>query len=100
MRNEMILNPLELACEKLTQKATQIRQFLATVGIPPRCAMIGVDPAAVAKLDIKGLQCFLQGAVSPAVNVGVLAYAEAFTLPHQRERYGQAGIDRLVMSFK
>uniref|UniRef100_A0A7E4UVM3 C2 domain-containing protein n=1 Tax=Panagrellus redivivus TaxID=6233 RepID=A0A7E4UVM3_PANRE len=99
-RTEIVLNPLELACDRLRQKANQIRKFLAAAGIPPRCAAIGVDGAAVARIDIKGLQCFLQGAVSPTVNVGVLAYAEAFTTAVQKERYGQEGLEALVQSFK
>lgn len=30
----------------------------------------------------------------------MLAYAEAFTAPTQRERYGAAGIAKLVSAFK
>uniref|UniRef100_A0A914YUP5 DOCKER domain-containing protein n=1 Tax=Panagrolaimus superbus TaxID=310955 RepID=A0A914YUP5_9BILA len=100
VRNEIVLNPLELACDSLRQKALQIRRILAAAGIAPRCAFVGVEAAAIARLDFKGLQLFLQGAVSPTVNVGVLAYAEAFTSPSQKERYGQNGIDKLVTSFK
>jgi hypothetical protein len=100
VRNEIILNPLELACDSLRQKASQIRRILAAAGIPPRCAFVGIDAAAISRLDFKGLQLFLQGAVSPTVNVGVLAYAEAFTSPNQKERYGQDGINKLIISFK
>lgn len=67
VRNEIILNPLELACDSLRQKAAQIRRILAAAGIPPRCAFIGVEAAAISRLDYKGLQLFLQGAVSPTV---------------------------------
>lgn len=63
-----MLNPLELACDSLRQKALQIRRILAAAGIAPRCAFIGIEAAAIARLDFKGLQLFLQGAVSPTVS--------------------------------
>lgn len=97
-KSEMVLNPLELACDKLRGKAAQLRKYLSDAGISPRSPSIGMD--LMSKLDKKGMQCFLQGAVSPAVNVGVLAYAEAFTLSQQKEFYGQEGLDKLIMSFK
>uniref|UniRef100_A0A158R4T4 C2 DOCK-type domain-containing protein n=1 Tax=Syphacia muris TaxID=451379 RepID=A0A158R4T4_9BILA len=76
-REEEFMNPLELAVDKLTFKADQIT-----------------------RLDVKGLQLLLQGAVQPTVNVGPLAYAEAFTAPEQRERYGDEGVMRLAMAFR
>lgn len=58
---------MEVACDSLKQKALQIRKILAAAGIPSRCAFIGVEASAISRLDFKGLQLFLQGAVSPTV---------------------------------
>uniref|UniRef100_A0A914CQ09 Uncharacterized protein n=1 Tax=Acrobeloides nanus TaxID=290746 RepID=A0A914CQ09_9BILA len=96
-RKERILNPLELACDSLHLKAAQIRKILNAAGIRPGST---IDKSALRRLDLKGLQCFLQGSVSPTVNVGVLAYAEAFTSPAQKDRYGQEGMAKLITAFK
>ncbi|KAI1702312.1 dock homology region 2 domain-containing protein [Ditylenchus destructor] len=97
-RTEFILNPLELACDSLLFKAAQIRRILNAAGIMR--GAYGFDKSALRRLDVKQLQLFLQGSVSPTVNAGVLAYAEAFTAPEQRHRYGNAGIAKLVSAFK
>lgn len=96
-RDEKILNPLELACDSLQSKEAQLRKNLDAAGIKPGTA---IDKAALGKLDLKGLQLILQGTVSPSVNVGPLVYAETFTAPAQRERYGPEGIAKLVLAFK
>jgi hypothetical protein len=70
---------------------------LDAAGIKPGTA---IDKAALGKLDLKGLQLILQGTVCPSVNVGALVYAETFTAPAQRERYGPEGIAKLVLAFK
>uniref|UniRef100_A0A915ET42 DOCKER domain-containing protein n=1 Tax=Ditylenchus dipsaci TaxID=166011 RepID=A0A915ET42_9BILA len=95
---EFILNPLELACDSLLFKAAQIRRILNAAGILR--GAYGFDKSALRRLDVKQLQLFLQGSVSPTVNAGVLAYAEAFTAPAQKERYGSAGTAKLVAAFK
>uniref|UniRef100_A0A1I7SEQ5 DOCKER domain-containing protein n=1 Tax=Bursaphelenchus xylophilus TaxID=6326 RepID=A0A1I7SEQ5_BURXY len=95
--SEEILSPLELACENLIKKASQIQQVLSSAGIG---ATGPVDRSKLQALDMKGLQCLLQGSVSPTVNVGVLAYAEAFTSDSQRSKYGVEGMERLKQSFK
>ncbi|KAI6226407.1 hypothetical protein M3Y99_01290000 [Aphelenchoides fujianensis] len=56
--------------------------------------------ANLGSLDVKGLQLILQGSVSPTVNVGVLAYAEAFTSESQRAKYGVEGIEKLKAAFQ
>ncbi|KAH7729074.1 Dedicator of cytokinesis family protein [Aphelenchoides avenae] len=96
-RFERVLNPLELACDSLRFKAAQIRKILSAAGI---FKGHGFDKSALHRLDLKGLQLLLQGSVSPTVNVGVLAYAEAFTMPSQQERYGADGRQKLVDAFK
>ncbi|VDM45683.1 unnamed protein product, partial [Toxocara canis] len=94
-RSEQILTPLELAVENLLFKARQIRRTLdAAVSAGDN------EKSIVDKLDVKGLQLLLQGAVQPTVNVGPLAYAEAFTTASQIERYGQAGVKKLAEAFK
>lgn len=112
-RSEFILNPLDVACDSLIFKAAQIRKILNAAGITR--GAYGFDKSALRRLDLKQLQLFLQGSVSPTVlflfnynkfilklqvNAGVLAYAEAFTAPVQRERYGTAGIAKLISAFK
>jgi hypothetical protein len=96
-RVETTLNPLVLACENLHKKSTQIQKILSVAGIPSTGQL---DRCKTAKLDVKGLQCLLQGSVSPTVNVGVLAYAEAFTTESQRLKYGPSGIDQLKNAFR
>uniref|UniRef100_A0A1I8B8U6 PH domain-containing protein n=1 Tax=Meloidogyne hapla TaxID=6305 RepID=A0A1I8B8U6_MELHA len=96
---EHILSPLELACECLIFKAGQIRKILAAADIPR--SHYGIhDKETLKRLDLKQLQLFLQGSVSPTVNAGLLAYAESFTSPAQKQRYGKNGIGRLVVAFK
>nr|CAD2206620.1 unnamed protein product [Meloidogyne enterolobii] len=96
---ENILSPLELACECLIFKAGQIRRILTAADIPR--SHYGIhDKETLKRLDLKQLQLFLQGSVSPTVNAGLLAYAESFTSPAQKQRYGKNGIGRLVVAFK
>ncbi|CAI2294693.1 unnamed protein product [Caenorhabditis sp. 36 PRJEB53466] len=80
-------SPLEFACQKLSTKAEQIRKTLAAA-------------ANGRRLDVKGLQLLLQGAVLPTVNAGPLAYAEAFTKDEQREKYGEEAIAKLREAFR
>lgn len=92
-----LVNPLELACENLHKKSAQIQRLLDAAGISStgpldRCKINGVD--------IKGLQCLLQGSVSPTVNAGVLSYAEAFCSDSQRLKYGENGIGKLKAAFR
>ncbi|KAK5972965.1 Zizimin [Trichostrongylus colubriformis] len=82
-----VISPLEFACQKLESKANQINGVLDDVN-------------EARPLDVKGLQLLLQGAVMPTVNVGPLAYAEAFTQPEQKERYGENGIHDLEGAFR
>ncbi|VBB26410.1 unnamed protein product [Acanthocheilonema viteae] len=88
---ETFLSPLELACDKLIFKSKQLRRTLeaaSTTGEPTR------------RLDVKGLQLLLQGAIQPTVNIGPLAYAEAFTTPAQKILYGSSGIEKLAGAFR
>uniref|UniRef100_A0A158Q9N1 C2 DOCK-type domain-containing protein n=1 Tax=Enterobius vermicularis TaxID=51028 RepID=A0A158Q9N1_ENTVE len=94
-REELFMNPLELAVDKLTFKADQIKKIIEQAA---QCD--GTKKSLLARLDVKGLQLLLQGAVQPTVNVGPLAYAEAFTAPAQVERYGQEGVKRLSDAFR
>uniref|UniRef100_F1KPQ6 Dedicator of cytokinesis protein 11 n=1 Tax=Ascaris suum TaxID=6253 RepID=F1KPQ6_ASCSU len=94
-RTEKILTPLELAVENLLFKANQIRRTLDAA-----TSSGDSEKAIVERLDVKGLQLLLQGAVQPTVNVGPLAYAEAFTTASQIERYGQQGVKKLAEAFK
>ncbi|KAK6112243.1 Dock and Zizimin C-2 domain family protein [Brugia pahangi] len=90
-QSETSLSPLELACDKLIFKSKQLRRILdaaSATGEPTR------------RLDVKGLQLLLQGAVQPTVNVGPLAYAEAFTTPTQKILYGRSGIEKLADAFR
>uniref|UniRef100_A0A183BXD3 DOCKER domain-containing protein n=1 Tax=Globodera pallida TaxID=36090 RepID=A0A183BXD3_GLOPA len=101
--DETVLNPLELACECLLFKTAQIRHILSAADIPRGChphigTTVGKD--ALKKLDLKKLQLFLQGSVSPSVNAGLLAYAETFTSPVQKLRYGKEGICRLIAALR
>ncbi|VDO20091.1 unnamed protein product [Haemonchus placei] len=82
-----VITPLEFACQKLELKANQINAVLD-------------DVTETRPLDVKGLQLLLQGAVMPTVNAGPLAYAEAFTQPEQRERYGEGGVRNLESAFR
>ncbi|KAI6222962.1 Dedicator of cytokinesis protein 9 [Aphelenchoides fujianensis] len=91
------LNPLMLACENLHRKTAQIQRILQTAGISPTGPL---DRCKLGSLDVKGLQLILQGSVSPTVNVGVLAYAEAFTSESQRAKYGVEGIEKLKAAFQ
>lgn len=94
-REELFMNPLELAVDKLSFKADQIKKILESAATAD-----GSKKSLLARLDVKGLQLLLQGAVQPTVNVGPLAYAEAFTAPEQIQRYGQEGVKRLGDAFK
>jgi hypothetical protein len=96
-RVETTLNPLELACENLHKKSTQIQKILSAAGVSPSGP---IDRLKVHGVDTKGLQCLLQGSVSPTVNVGVLAYAECFCSDSQRAKYGEAGISKLKYAFR
>ncbi|CAL2027501.1 unnamed protein product [Caenorhabditis brenneri] len=80
-------SPLEFACQKLNTKAEQIRKTLSAASNGRR-------------LDVKGLQLLLQGAVLPTVNAGPLSYAEVFTKDDQREKYGEDAIVKLRESFR
>ncbi|VDO28052.1 unnamed protein product, partial [Brugia timori] len=67
-QSETSLSPLELACDKLIFKSKQLRRILdaaSATGEPKR------------RLDVKGLQLLLQGAVQPTVSIGSFFY---FTL--------------------
>uniref|UniRef100_A0A915PPR5 PH domain-containing protein n=1 Tax=Setaria digitata TaxID=48799 RepID=A0A915PPR5_9BILA len=89
--SETFLTPLELACDKLIFKSKQLRKTLDAASATD-------EPKR--RLDVKGLQLLLQGAVQPTVNIGPLAYAEAFTTPAQKTLYGASGIERLADAFK
>ncbi|CAL2027504.1 unnamed protein product [Caenorhabditis brenneri] len=80
-------SPLEFACQKLNTKAEQIRKTLSAASNGRR-------------LDVKGLQLLLQGAVLPTVNAGPLSYAEVFTKDYQQEKYGEDAIVKLRESFR
>ncbi|EGT32352.1 hypothetical protein CAEBREN_20017 [Caenorhabditis brenneri] len=80
-------SPLEFACQKLNTKAEQIRKTLSAASNGRR-------------LDVKGLQLLLQGAVLPTVNAGPLSYAEVFTKDYQQEKYGEDVIVKLRESFR
>lgn len=56
------MNPLELAVDKLTFKADQISKILESAS-----ASDGTKKSLLARLDVKGLQLLLQGAVQPTV---------------------------------
>ncbi|CAG9531380.1 unnamed protein product [Cercopithifilaria johnstoni] len=88
---ETFLSPLELACDKLIFKSKQLRRTLEAAS---------ATGESTRHLDIKGLQLLLQGAVQPTVNVGPLAYAEAFTTPAQKILYGPSGIEKLADAFR
>uniref|UniRef100_A0A0K0DPL1 DOCKER domain-containing protein n=1 Tax=Angiostrongylus cantonensis TaxID=6313 RepID=A0A0K0DPL1_ANGCA len=85
--NSSLFSPLEFACQKLELKANQINAVLN-------------DSNEIRPLDVKGLQLLLQGAVMPTVNAGPLSYAEAFTQPEQKKRYGDDGMHVLELSFR
>ncbi|MFH4978072.1 hypothetical protein AB6A40_004781 [Gnathostoma spinigerum] len=91
-RSVVTLSPLELACDKLMFKAREIRRVLDDA------SMGGIS--GVHQLDVKGLQLLLQGAIQPTVNIGPLAYAEAFTSANQVRRYGRKGIQQLTDAFR
>lgn len=61
-RTEKILTPLELAVENLLFKANQIRRTLDAAS-----SSGDSEKAIVERLDVKGLQLLLQGAVQPTV---------------------------------
>lgn len=83
-RNEFALTPLELACESLIFKAGQIRRILRVAGI--RRGAYGLfDKSALRRLDLKQLQLFLQGSVSPTVCL--LAYTP---MDMDREERGES----------
>ncbi|KAJ1362614.1 Dedicator of cytokinesis protein 10 [Parelaphostrongylus tenuis] len=85
--NTTMFSPLEFACQKLEMKANQINAVLNDVN-------------EIRPLDVKGLQLLLQGAVMPTVNAGPLSYAEAFTQPEQKKRYGDDGMLNLELAFR
>ncbi|VDM62395.1 unnamed protein product [Angiostrongylus costaricensis] len=85
--NSSMFSPLEFACQKLELKANQINAVLNDVN-------------EIRPLDVKGLQLLLQGAVMPTVNAGPLSYAEAFTQPEQKKRYGDDGMRVLELAFR
>ncbi|CEF61886.1 Dedicator of cytokinesis C-terminal domain and DHR-1 domain and DHR-2 domain-containing protein [Strongyloides ratti] len=102
-KKEQILNPLEVACESLLKKADQIRKVLKTAKeASNHCGMHldTYDKSFLDKLDLKGLQLLLQGAVQATVNSGPLAYGEAFSTVIQKQRYGEDEINRLIKAFK
>uniref|UniRef100_A0A183CLY1 CBS domain-containing protein n=1 Tax=Globodera pallida TaxID=36090 RepID=A0A183CLY1_GLOPA len=104
---ESVLSPLELACESIHQKAAKIRHILSSAGLQ-RCRhqhyhhrhIGGYDKGALKRVDVKQLQLFLQGSISPTVNAGLLAYVETFTAPAQQKRYGKRGLIRLWNALK
>nr|CAD2191044.1 unnamed protein product [Meloidogyne enterolobii] len=90
---ENILSPLELACECLIFKAGQIRRILTAADIPR--SHYGIhDKETLKRLDLKQLQLFLQGSVSPTPMLNLL---QALL---KKQRYGKNGIGRLVVAFK
>uniref|UniRef100_A0A0N5B589 DOCKER domain-containing protein n=1 Tax=Strongyloides papillosus TaxID=174720 RepID=A0A0N5B589_STREA len=102
-KKEQILNPLEVACESLLKKADQIRKVLKAVKEASNHGGMQLDTydkSFLDKLDLKGLQLLLQGAVQATVNAGPLAYGEAFSTIIQKQRYGEDEINRLIKAFK
>ncbi|GMT03988.1 hypothetical protein PENTCL1PPCAC_26162, partial [Pristionchus entomophagus] len=87
-RRTEIFSPLEFACQKLRMKASQMR------------VLVDSSSGGQRPFDIKGLQLLLQGAVLPTVNAGPLVYAEAFTQPDQKRRYGEKGVEDLKEAFR
>ncbi len=65
-RKEHLLSPLDLACDSILLKARQIQKVLRSAGI--QSGAFGYDKASLSRLDVKGLQLYLQGAVSPSVS--------------------------------
>lgn len=61
------MNPLELAVDKLTFKADQIKKIIEQAA---QCD--GTKKSLLARLDVKGLQLLLQGAVQPTVSFSTL----------------------------
>ncbi|GMR32743.1 hypothetical protein PMAYCL1PPCAC_02938, partial [Pristionchus mayeri] len=86
-RRTETFSPLEFACQKLRMKAAQMR------------VLVDSSSGGARPFDIKGLQLLLQGAVLPTVNAGPLVYAEAFTQPGQKKRYGEKGVEDLKLAF-
>lgn len=66
-RSEFILSPLDVACDSLIFKASQIRKILNAAGI--NRGAYGFDKSVLRRLDLKQLQLFLQGSVSPTVRI-------------------------------
>uniref|UniRef100_A0A0N4ZQ61 PH domain-containing protein n=1 Tax=Parastrongyloides trichosuri TaxID=131310 RepID=A0A0N4ZQ61_PARTI len=102
-KKEQILNPLEVACESLLKKANQIRKVLRVAKEASHHGGMHLDTfdkSFLDKLDLKGLQLLLQGAVQATVNAGPLAYGEGFSTTIQKQRYGEEGINRLIKAFK
>lgn len=102
-KKEQILNPLEVACESLLKKADQIRKVLKVAKEASNHGgmhLDSYDKSFLDKLDLKGLQLLLQGAVQATVNAGPLAYGEAFSTIIQKQRYGEDEINRLIKAFK
>ncbi|KAL3092387.1 hypothetical protein niasHS_007596 [Heterodera schachtii] len=105
---QTVLSSLEFACESILQKADQIRHILSSAGLRRcrhhhnhhRLINCGYDKSVLKRVDVKQLQLFLQGAVMPTVNAGLLAYAETFTAPAQQKRYGNKGLLRLWNALK
>ncbi|VDN01206.1 unnamed protein product [Thelazia callipaeda] len=87
-KTESFLSPLEFACEKLLFKSMQLNRAVSSARDPHK------------RLDIKGLQLLLQGAVLPTVNIGPLAYAEAFTELSQIDHYGLSHVEDLANAFR
>lgn len=63
------LTPIEVAEDEMTSRVAELREVIAL------------------KSDVKRLQLKLQGSVSPQVNAGPLAYAEAFLCADKSSRY-------------
>uniref|UniRef100_A0A0K0EU67 Dedicator of cytokinesis protein n=1 Tax=Strongyloides venezuelensis TaxID=75913 RepID=A0A0K0EU67_STRVS len=102
-KKEQVLNPLEVACESLLKKADQIRKVLKAAKEASNHGGMQLDTydkSFLDKLDLKGLQLLLQGAVQATVNAGPLAYGEAFSTIIQKQRYGEDEINRLIKAFK
>lgn len=64
-RKESILSPLEVACNSLIFKACQIHKILIAAGF--KHGAYEINKASLQRLDLKQLQLFLQGSVSPTV---------------------------------
>uniref|UniRef100_A0AC35TWM6 DOCKER domain-containing protein n=1 Tax=Rhabditophanes sp. KR3021 TaxID=114890 RepID=A0AC35TWM6_9BILA len=102
-KKEQILNPLEVACESLIKKANQIRKVIKNAKDASHFNVISTDnydKSFLDKLDLKGLQLLLQGSVQATVNAGPLAYGEGFSTTIQMQRYGEAGINKLIRALK